>query len=205
VTITRGVPWGELGPLPPGGVVVCDDAGAAGVVEEAWRRGGDVPPLGLLGGDLCRTVGGRGIAERLHTAAAARLSIDLLVVSLDGGPPRPAVAHVVVRGRTWWHGPVVAAMNAAWIGEWNAAPRSHPNDGLIDVLRADLPLGDRLKARRRLRTGTHLPHPGIRTSRSATATIELDTPAGVWIDGVRTGRARRVDIRLVADALQVVV
>jgi hypothetical protein len=205
VTIVRGRPWGELGPLPDDGVIVADDASAAAVIAEAQSAGREIPPLGLLGGDLCRTVGGRGDRDRLRTDAAARLGIDLLLVSLDGSAPRPALAHVVVRGRTWWHGPVVAVMNAAWIGDWNAAPRAHPNDGLIDVLRADLAVGDRLKARRRLRTGTHVPHPGIRTSRAATATIELDRPAEVWLDGVRAGRARSIEVRLLPDAVRVVV
>jgi hypothetical protein len=205
VTIARGHTWGELGPLPEDGVIVRSDAEAAAIVTAARAREEDPPPLGLLGGDLCRTVGGRGDAARLTSPDAARLVTDVQLVRRDGGPERVAVAHVLARRRSWLFGPLVAVMNAAWVGEWNVAPRAHPNDGRADVVRADLRLGDRLKARRRLPLGTHLPHPGIHTERAASGVIELGRPVPVWLDGVRAGRARRVEWRLEPDAVAVVV
>jgi hypothetical protein len=205
VTIIRGQAWGELGPLPDDGVIVHSDAEAAAVVAAARGRGHDSPPLGLLGGDLCRTLGGRGDEARLHTAEAARLVVDLLVVRLDAGDERVALAHVLVHGRTWLLGPLAAVMNAAWVGEWNVAPRSHPNDGKADVLRADLALGDRLKARSRVKLGTHVPHPSIHTERGGRGTLELARPVPVWLDGVAAGRARRIEWILEPDAVPVVV
>ena len=38
-------------------------------------------------------------------------------------------------------------MNAQWLGDWDLGPRSHPNDGLLDVTDGTLPFGDRWKAR----------------------------------------------------------
>ncbi|HEX7096548.1 MAG TPA: hypothetical protein VF183_11740 [Acidimicrobiales bacterium] len=205
MTVTRGQPWGELGPLPDDGVIVRSDAEAAAVVAAARAAGEAPPPVGLLGGDLCRTLGGRGDEARLHTPDAARLVVDVLLVRLDDGDERVAVAHVIVRGRTWLHGPIDAVMNAAWMGEWNVAPRAHPNDGMADVVHADLSLGDRFKARSRLPLGTHVPHPGIRTTRNDTVRIESRRTRRVWIDGVAAGAARRVEVRLEPDALRVVV
>ena len=77
MTVSRGSEWGELGPLPDDGVVVRDDASAAALVEQARTEGREPPAIGLLGGDLCRTVGGRGDEARLHTAEAARLVVDV--------------------------------------------------------------------------------------------------------------------------------
>ncbi len=57
-------------------------------------------------------------------------------------------------------------MNAQWIGSWDVAPRSHPNDGLLDRCEGDLSLDDRWKARGRLPSGTHVPHPGIAEQRA---------------------------------------
>jgi len=203
--IVRGQAWGELGPLPDDGIVVHSDAEGAAAVAAARAMGDDPPPLGLLGGDLCRTLGGRGDATRLRTAEAARLMVDLLVVRLDGGAAHVAIAHALVHRRSWLVGPLAAVMNAAWVGEWNVAPRAHPGDGRADVLRADLSVGDRLKARARVRLGTHVPHPGIHTERAASGTIELARPTPVWLDGVSAGRARRIDWSLEADAVAVVV
>jgi YegS C-terminal NAD kinase beta sandwich-like domain len=205
MTIERGAAWGELGPLPADGVIVRDDAAAATLFDNARRAGHEPPIVGLLGGDLCTTLGGRGDEARLRSADAARLVVDVVLVTLDGGEPLTAVAHVLLRNRLWLTGPLVAAMNAAWIGKWNVAPRAHPNDGVLDVVRADLSIGDRLKAQRRMALGTHVPHPGIHQERSAHAVIELARPARVYVDSVPAGRARRVELTVVADALRVVV
>jgi hypothetical protein len=203
VTIEKGRPWGEAGGLPDGGVAVRSDAEARAVIEAARRSGAPFPALGLLGGDLCRTVGGRGDAGRFAPGAGTVLPIDLGVALLDGTIHHFA-SHLVVRG-SWWRGRVVAVMNAQWIGRWDVAPRSHPNDGLLDVFDADLSLDDRLKVRRRLITGTHVPHPGIAQSRVAALQLELVRPMPVWLDGERVGRAQRIAVRVEPDALTCVV
>lgn len=201
--IAKGEPWGAPGALPVDGVVVRSDAEARAAVERARRAGAPVPTLGLVGGDLCRTVGGRGDEGRLRTAEAVTLPIDLGSVLLDG-VQHWFVAHLVIR-RTWWQGRVIAVMNAQWIGSWDVAPRSHPNDGLLDVLDGDLSLDDRLKARRRLATGTHVPHPGIRQQRVPAVQFQLERATPVWLDGERVGSARTISARLEVDAGRCVV
>lgn len=118
--IGRGQDWGTTGPLPPDGVVVRTDAEARGVVTEARRAGEEIPPLGLLGGDLCRTVGGRGVEARLRSDQATRLTVDVGAVLVDGRL-QWFVAHLVAR-RSWWWGPIFAACNAQWLGTWDVAP-----------------------------------------------------------------------------------
>ena len=169
------------------------------------QRGGGwrIPPLGLLGGDLCRTLGGTGNEARLHSPEARRAPVDLGAVLLDG-KLHWFVAHLVVR-RSWWSGRIVAAMNAQFLGNWDVAPRSHPNDGRLDTFDTDLPLGDRLKARRRLPTGTHVPHPGITERRVDAAQFEFDKPTPVRLDGRPTGTVRRLSVRVEPDALICVV
>ncbi|MEZ5178930.1 MAG: hypothetical protein R2746_11845 [Acidimicrobiales bacterium] len=202
--IAKGEPWGEPSALPADGVVARTDAQARAAVERARRSGAPVPVLGLLGGDLCHTVGGRGDLGRLRTADAVTLPIDVGSVLLDG-VQHWFVAHLVVRGRTWWRGRVIAVMNAQWIGSWDVAPRSHPNDGLLDVFDGDLSLDDRIKARSRLRTGTHVPHPGIRQQRTGAVQFELDRPATAWLDGERIGPVRRISARVEVDGARCVV
>jgi hypothetical protein len=203
VTVEKGRDWGSLGPLPDDGVVVGSDAEARAVVTEARRANRPVPPLGLLGGDLCRTVGGRGDEARLRSAEASRLSVDLGSVLVDGRL-HWFVAHLVVR-RSWLRGPVFGAFNAQWLGAWDVAPRAHPGDGRLEVVEVTMSTGDRLKARKRLLTGTHVPHPGIRLSRADA--VQRDVPKGqsVWLDGQRLGPAKAVSIRLEPDALRIVV
>lgn len=203
MTIEKGQPWGTHGTLPPGGVLVRSDAEARAVVERCRRDDAEVPVLGLLGGDLAKTVGSRGDEARMHTPEAMLLPVDLGSVLLDGRL-HWFVSHLVVR-RSWWRGRVVAVMNAQWIGAWDVAPKSHPNDGKLDVFDGDLSFDDRLKVRTRLRTGTHVPHPEIAQSRVAALQLEFDRPQPVWLDGERTGSATRLSIRLEPDAIRCVV
>jgi hypothetical protein len=203
VTIEKGRAWGAAGPLPDHGVVVRTDAEARHLVTDARRAGRPIPPIGLLGGDLCRTLGGRGDEARLRSAEATTFAVDLGSVLVDGRL-HWFVAHLIAR-RSWWRGRAIAVMNAQWLGDWDLGPRSHPGDGLLDVTDGDLPLGQRPAFRRRVRTGTHLPHPALRTSRTAAISFELDPALDVWLDRERIGRARSLVVRLEPDALTVVV
>lgn len=203
MTIRKGEPWGEPGPLPRHGVVARTDREARHLVTAARRAGEPVPPLGLLGGDLCRTLGGSGDEDRLRSAEAVQLPVDLGAVLIDGRL-HWFVAHLVAR-RSWLRGRVVVAMNAQFIGRWDVAPRSHPDDGLLDVLDGDLPLGQRLLARPRLRSGTHVPHPRIEQRRASALQIELDGPTPIYLDGEPVGKGRTLSLRVEPDALLCVV
>lgn len=199
MTVRKGERWGTQGPLGPEGVMIHDDRAARAVVVTARRRDRTPPELGLLGGDLAHTVGATGDADRLRTDAASRLPIDLGSVLIDGRLEW-FVAHLVVR-RRWWQGPFLVAMNAEYLGPWKVAPRAHPGDGLLDVLDGSLGLDDRLRARSRLGTGDHLPHPDIRVRRVAAVQYDVPRGAAVWLDGERIGPASTLSIRVEPDAL----
>lgn len=202
MTITKGQPYGEPGPLPEGGVVVRSDGEARAVVEQARRRGEPIPALGLLAGDLCRTLGGPGDEGRLHSPDAVRFRVDLGEALVDG-VPRWFVAHVVARSRTWRR--CFVAMNAQWRGSWNLGPRAHPNDGLLDTYEARLTARDLMLVHRRLHHGTHLPHPAIAERRAGGVQIDLGRSLALELDGQRAGRVRILSVRVEPDALTVVV
>lgn len=203
MAVDRGRDWGSPGVLPPGAVVVRSDADARAVVTEARREGREVPPLGLLGGDLCRTLGGRGDEGRLYSGEAMVLPCDLGTVLLDGRL-HFFVAHLVAR-RRWWWGRAFVAMNAAWLGTWNLGPRAHPGDGLLDTYDARLAPRQALAVRARLPQGAHLPHPDIGERRVKAVQIDLDVALGVRLDGELVGAARTLSVRVEPDALTIVV
>jgi hypothetical protein len=202
MTIRKGEAWGVAGPLAADGMVVHSDAEARAIVEQARRAGEPIPPLGLLGGDLCRTLGGTGDAARLRSSDAMQLPVDVGAVLIDGRLYW-FVAHLIARKR-WWRGRIYAAMNAEFLGHWDVAPRSHPNDGVLDTFDVSMPFGERLKARSRLHAGTHVPHRGITERRVPAAQVDIDG-LDVWLDGERLGKARTLSIRVEPDALICVV
>jgi hypothetical protein len=179
------------------------DAEARSLVAGARRAGEPVPVLGLLGGDLCRTLGGRGDEARLRSSDALHVPVDLGVAVLDGRE-EVFVAHLVAR-RSWWTGRLFAAMNAEYLGRWDVAPRSHPNDGRLDTLDLDLTVGDRLRAWSRVRSGTHVPHPDITERRVAELSVDFSWPTSLWLDGQRAGTAVELTVRVEPDALLIVV
>ncbi|HVX18023.1 MAG TPA: hypothetical protein VHA73_08310 [Acidimicrobiales bacterium] len=200
MTIRRGEPWGSaVAEVPAEAVVVTDDRSARLAVEDALLRGTPPPPLALRAGDLARTMGAPMPSHARPDGVVMRLPLDAVKATIDG-QERVFVAHFVAR-RGWWRGPVVAAMNAEWLGRWDVAPRSHPDDGLVDVLEANLHLNDRLKARSRLPTGTHLPHPSITVRRMASVDLDFARPLDIWLDGERLGRATAASLTVLPDAL----
>ncbi|HEX2849445.1 MAG TPA: hypothetical protein VHN98_02790 [Acidimicrobiales bacterium] len=202
MTIEKGAPWGESRPLGDDGVVVRSDAEARRLLEDAHRARGPYPTIGLLGGDLCRTLGGRGDEARLRSDQAVTFPVDLGEVLVDGRL-HLFVAHAVAHSRLWTR--AVVAMNAQWYGHWNLGPRAHPDDGLLDTYDARLRVGELAKVRARLGAGAHLPHPRVRERRAAAVQVELDRPLPVWLDGEWVDEGRSLSFRVEPDALQVVV
>ena len=114
--VNRNEDWGALGMVP-------EDAQTAGSNADLLKVLGDLNSASvvvLTGGDLCRTLGGRGRA--CPGGEATLVDIDVGEALVDGRLHR-FVSHFVVRpsrhpGR-WW-----VAANAAHRGRWNLAPRA---------------------------------------------------------------------------------
>jgi hypothetical protein len=195
MTIKKGEPWGAPGALPSHGVIVRCDTDAAAEITAARRAQRPIPPLGLLGGDLRRTLGGPG-------STAMTFPMDLGEAVLDG-ELHYFVAHLVVR-RPLWLGRSIVVMNAAWLGDLNLGPKAHPNDGLLDITTSTLRPRELRAARDRARTGSHLPHPRLATSRVPTAQFRFAHRRQVRLDGRLIGAYRDVSVSAVPDALTVV-
>lgn len=202
MTARRGEDWGdhlEVGPAH----LVHHDRELAELVAHTRRTGAELGVVGLLGGDLCRTLGGRGDQARLLDGDAVAVPIDLGRVETDDHQGW-FVAHCTARTR-WWGSGSVAVMNAAFLGEWNLAPRAHPNDGRLDVLEVSLSPADRWRARRRLPLGTHVPHPGIGQRRLTAGEWRFDRPRPVRLDGHLVDRSRTLHVAVEPDAIEVAV
>lgn len=189
MVIGKGLDWGSAGGLPSGFPIASSNHELRAALRDGIRT------VGVAGGDLCRTLGGPGRMDM-------SFPVDLCHVDLDGVTD-VFVAHLVAR-RGWWRGPLVAVMNAQFITTWDVAPRGHPNDGIVDIFEASLSFADRLKARHRLASGTHVPHPQIKQRQLATGGVDFGAALSVWLDGDPVGQFRSVRFRVEPDALTVV-
>ena len=195
MTIRRGEAWGETIRRPA-------DIQSATTDAELARRLTEDPtaPVALEGGDLYRSIG----SPQVGRADAQLLPIDLLDVRIDG-EETIAAAHVVAR-RRWWRGRIVAVCNVDRIGDWDVAPRAHPNDGRFDVVEVDpaMTLRQRWQARRRVVAGTHVPHPHIATAAATERSWTFDRPYAIWVDGHHVADARSLAVTVRPDAASIV-
>ena len=198
MTIRKGEPWGSEVERPAGLRVAHGDAQLA-----SWIATDPSADYAVDGGDLHRTVGAPSTPRDVRPAMQ-RLPIDVLDVVTDRSR-HVAVAHVVIRRRgwwSWWRGRIVVVCNVDHIGSWNVAPRAHPNDGRFDVVDVapEMRLRDRWEARRRLPTGTHVPHPAISVRTGTEWSWTDPNGAHVWVDGVDVGTRTTVEVRIAPDA-----
>ena len=212
MTIRKGQEWGDLVAPAPGMRTVTSDAQLRDLVVECRASGQPFPVVGLLGGDMMRTIGGSGDASRFAGAEPIpHVPIDIVEVVADDDRRSWFVSHLVARRSVWtggwWVGRATVAMNAQFLGTWDVAPRSHPNDGRVDVVTAEaaLTLQQRWLARRRLPLGTHVPHPAITVKPQAAATIDLGHSLPVRLDGRAWGTARMLRLSVEPDALVICV
>lgn len=198
MTIRPDQAWGRLVPRPDDLHLVGDDRALALELSGARR------PVAVSSGDVWRTLGNPTLAGR---TTLNELPIDLIEYRLGEQPaPAHACAHLVVRSPWrrggWLRGPILLVMNCEFRGDWDVAPRGHPNDGRVETFQAEASFGvrDRLAARRRLRTATHVPHPAIATRSIRNGTWTFPAPMVVVADGHTVGQARTLSLAVVPDA-----
>jgi YegS C-terminal NAD kinase beta sandwich-like domain len=230
VSIRKGEAWGSAGSLDPAAAVYASDAAAAAALQQVVDGLGpgadpDEPlapgalgELGLIGGDLHRTLGApRHDEAQLRAGEGMRFPCDVGLVELDdhgsGRRRLVFVAHLVahqsgparVGDTRWWRGRTLVVLNAAFVGDANLGPRAHPDDGRLDVTDGALSWTDRRRAVRRHALGSHVPHPQLAERRTRDLTVQAERPLQLELDGVAVGRATELRVRCWADAVTIVV
>ncbi len=200
MTIRRGGDWGRRG-TPP------EDLPSAQSDHEIGEHLGDgLTAIRLCGGDMFATLGGSTSGS---LTATLELPIDVMQISYKRSrdselKTRVASSHCVMRARNarggWFWRNAVAVMNAQYLGKWDVAPRGHPNDGKVEILEVDarMSVRQRMIARSRIKTGTHLPHPAI-SVKSVSEFTWSGSALTMWIDGDKIGLVQFVEIQVMKD------
>ena len=200
--IAPGSSYGERREPPSGAIEVFDDGEASSVIS-MWRARGEEPPcLILRGGDLYRTLGGAGTkVRRVGAGTLVTMPVDLGIIRFDG-QERVFLAHAILRTPAW-RGRFEVVMNAQWCGDLDLGPKSHPGDGLLDVTVGSLTPRQRIAARSRARSGTHLPHPALTLRRVATHELDSGHRTSLYLDGRRVASCRRASVHIEPGAVTV--
>ena len=204
MVIRRGEDWGRVAIAPSDLVCASSDAELAAHVGEGQKN------VVVTGGDMWRTIGADSRVV-VSGESATCLPIDVMKVEYQREDQsivsKIAVSNIVVRPTSvsggWLRGSLTVVANAQFLGRWDVAPRGHPNDGRAEVTQVDQGMGvrQRLTARSRLRTGSHLPHPSIQTSSVKNFTWDGDdlTRQVLWLDRQRMGRVTGLSFEVCSD------
>lgn len=204
MVIQRGQQWGSEGIAVSDLVKASTDGELAGQISAGRKN------IAVSGGDMWRTIGGRN-RQVSSGEKAMCLPIDVMHVEYQTNEgdviTRVAVSNVVLRHANsrggWLRGEICIAANAQFFKRWDVAPRGHPNDGRIELIQVSRAMGlrQRVAARTRLRTGTHLPHPLIESKsvKSFVTSFNEGSQRVLWIDHQRIGRVKNVSIEVISD------
>jgi len=201
MVIKHGQDWGREDIAPSDLAWASSDSELAACIGEGHRN------VVVTGGDMWRTIGAQSRTVAGGDSAMC-LPIDVMKVELrlddESLVSKIAVSTVVLRSPNikggWLRGSLTIAANAQFLGHWDVAPRGHPNDGRVEITQVDEAMGlrQRLTARARLSTGSHLPHPLIQTKsvKNFVWGYEGRSPQVVWIDRQLIGRVRSLSIEV---------
>ena len=161
---------------------------------------------------------------RPASTGGTEVAIDALEIEPGGGAvnnvvlgPSPdrlrwsaRASSITVRldGRPWFRGraTTVVVASGQFLRGADVVPRGHPGDGWAEVQVYALARRARRPMRRRLPTGTHVPHPGIRAGRARRVDVEVaGRGVPVEVDGRPRGRTTRLGVTLVPAAIRLLV
>jgi hypothetical protein len=207
MTIRRFAEWGKLIPQPKVIEICNSDTQIAKVATKFRSSGSQIPHVFAAAGSLAISLGN---ALTMPNSEVRELPIDLLHISYstDDGAQRNSIAanSVLMRNRLWT-GQIVAVTNSGYLGNWEIAPRAHPNDGVFDVVEvnADMSWRQRLIARHRLPRGTHMPHPSVGIRQCNSESWIFAKPIGLYLDDEFVERTMHVDVTIEPGALNLVI
>jgi hypothetical protein len=213
---TRGEPWGSPARGMPDLSVHGDDAALAAIARA--RPDTRIRFVPDPTSDLARAIGLTATspgttdlpidAIRLDDAS---LAVNMVVLGVD--PRRVRRWHrrrpctVEIDGELAFSGraTTVLVANGEYLAGADVVPRGHPGDGRLEVHVHALAPGDRGGMRRRLGTGTHVPHPAIHTFQARRVRVRWERPEALAVDGRGRAPVALLEADIVPGALLLVV
>lgn len=194
MTIKKGEEWGERISVPHDFHIAEDDADLASYEPNEI--------IALRRGDMHRALGQPTIPGSTPECTSVHVDALLCRITMRDGSISERYAASSVSFGTWWSGEYVIVSNSGFFQGLNIAPRSHPNDGIVELFTISIAMSwrQRFLARRRARTGTHIPHPNLSIQRvQHHSTARTDRRQRLSLDGRAVADWERIDIEVAAD------
>ncbi len=204
MTIRRNENWGVTVARPESLVICETDAAASQLATEYFLQQKSIPAIAITRSNLSRALGTKGSVVNSQNMQATPFDLIEITFADDSKTEQKVLAlGFGLLRKSWWRGDIVAVMNTSFIGDWDCAPRSHPNDGKFDLLTvsSEMKPTQRLIASRRLRLGTHLPHPQISVKQITSFEADCSAKPNLFVDNRKFVCVNQCKFRLLPDAL----
>ena len=211
MTISKHGSYGTPVSRPPALNVLQSDL----EIAQHYVSGHTATPCTVTNGSIALSLGissEMNFRDSVSNQQMTLVDIDLLQIDFRTRPPSTAnsstSSRIVVAGtiaiqhRTPLSTCLILS-NSGILRSRDVLPRAHPNDGFVDVLEVDpkISIRQRAIAWSRSATGSHLPHPNFRVSRS----IDFQwsgSPARMIADGVTYKGVVWLRCTVLADAMK---
>jgi len=204
MTIRKNENWGVTVARPEKLVICETDSTASQLATKYFLQQKPIPAIAITQSNLSRALGTKGADINSQNMQATPFDLIEVTFADDSKTEQKVLAlgYGMLR-KSWWRGEIVAAMNTSFIGDWDCAPRSHPNDGKFDLLTvtSEMKPTQRLIASRRLRLGTHLPHPQISVKQLTSFEADCSAEPNLYVDNRKFVSVNQCKFRLLPDAL----
>lgn len=204
MTIRKGEGWGKRIPTPSAVRLVESDADLSKCSRTDF--------VSLTNGDIYQTLGSpRPVQSEDECTLLPIDALQVQVVNTDGSDQEFVAASRIEIGSFLslvGHKRFVCVTNGGMVNGRNIAPRAHPNDGRFDIMtfEASMSFRNRLTARKKAATGTHLPHPHISVRQADTFSVKkFGRGERLSIDGKTVREWSEVFVTILPDYWQVVV
>ena len=204
MTIRKGEQWGSRIPTPSRIRHVSSDAEIAQCSPEDF--------IAVGGGDIYTTLGSPAFVSAADECTL--LPMDALQVEIllsDASEKSCTAASSIEIGSLvspFKSARFICVTNGGIVSSRNFAPRAHPNDGRLDIMQIaeTMSFRDRLTAKKKALTGTHVPHPSISLRQDETFGAKRSGEREkLRIDGVTVANWIEVSVSIVPDYWQIVV
>ena len=208
MTIRKPMPYGTPASRPSNLDTLHSDV----EIARHYVSSGNAKPCTVTKGGIAQSLGINGEMAHRDSQPDQQMTlvdIDLLQINYRTDNSTDSSLHLVVAGTlaVQHRTPVSTCLllsNSGIFRGRDVLPRAHPNDGFMDVLEIDPKISFRQLAIawRRSTTGSHLPHPQIRVSRSSEYQWS-GRPSKMIADGTTYQGVVWLHCKVIADAMSI--
>ena len=203
MTIKRGQDWGQLVERPDRLQIFDDDSSFGSFLSDNRALDWSSMNFAILKSEAARDLGLSG--ARTESSQMLRTSFDLIEVQAQVGDLRITrfLVGQAVLGNGFFRGRTVGVFNVSFHAGRDWAPRAHPNDGKMDVVEfaEDMKFAQRFAAYRKLKTGSHLPHPDISYHQSTAYEYDDLRATRLTVDSLDLGAVKTCTFQVIVDAV----